>query len=244
MSRLLPALIAVVLSSGCASMPPGEGVEHDPWERYNRSMFRFNEVVDKAITKPIAIGYNKVIPRPVRKSVTNFSANLATPGSAINNFLQGKPAHGFQELARFVVNSTFGIGGLFDVATYGGIERHSEDFGQTTAVWGFPAGPYVVMPFLGPRTLRGAAAAPADTLADPLYYYEVTSVRDKLYVLRLIDLRSRFLSLEEMLTDSKDPYVTMRESYLQNREFQIHDGDPPVEDDEELYDEFLEEEDY
>jgi phospholipid-binding lipoprotein MlaA len=243
-SRLLPAILAVVLASGCASTPPGDGVEHDPWEKHNRRLFRFNEVVDKAITKPIAKGYKKVVPGPVRKSVTNFSANLATPGSALNNFLQGKPAHGFQELGRFVINSTFGIGGLFDVASYGGIEKHSEDFGQTAAVWGVPPGPYVVIPFLGPRTLRGAAAVPLDTLADPLYHYEVTSVRDKVYALRLIDLRSRLLSLEEMLADSQDPYVTMRESYLQNREFQIYDGDPPLEDDDDLYDEFLEDEDY
>jgi phospholipid-binding lipoprotein MlaA len=225
-------------------MPPGEGVEHDPWEKHNRRLFRFNEVVDKAVTKPIARGYNKVVPKPVRKSVTNFSANLATPGSALNNFLQGKPAHGFQELARFVVNSTFGIGGLFDVATYGGIEKHSEDFGQTVAVWGVPAGPYLMFPFLGPRTVRSAATATVDSLADPLYHYDVTSVRDKLYVLRLIDLRSRLLSLEEILAGSKDPYVTVRESYLQNREFEVYDGDPPITDDEDLYDEFLEEEDY
>ena len=244
MSRLLPALAAVVLVSGCTSMPPGEGVEYDPWEKYNRSLYRFNEAVDKAITKPIAKGYNKVVPTPVRKSVTNFSANLGAPGSALNNFLQGKPAHGFQELARFVINSTFGIGGLFDVATYGGIEEHSEDFGQTAAVWGVPAGPYIMVPFLGPRTMRGAVTTPADSLTDPLYYYEVTSVRDKVYVLRLIDLRSRYLSLEDMLADSKDPYITVRESYLQNRKFDIHDGDPPLEDDADLYDEFLEEEDY
>ena len=162
----------------------------------------------------------------------------------LNNFLQGKPRQGLDELVRFLLNSTIGIGGLVDVATISGIEAHPEDFGQTAAVWGIPSGPYVMLPFLGPRTLRGTFTLPLDILADPLYHYDVSSVRDKVYVLRLIHLRSRLLSLEDLLKDSKDPYVTVRESYLQNRDFQIYDGNPPNEEDDEFYDEFLEEEDY
>jgi phospholipid-binding lipoprotein MlaA len=229
---------------GCASAPPEGGVEYDPLERPNRTLFRFNEAIDKVTLKPIARGYKKITPEPIRNGVTNFSRNLATPGSAINNFLQGKPGDGMQELARFVINSTFGIVGIIDVATFGGIEAHREDFGQTAAVWGAPAGPYVVLPFLGPRTMRETLMLPLDILADPLYHYDNSSVRTKLWGLRLIDVRMRLLPLEDLMKDSNDPYVTMRESYLQNREFLIYDGDPPMAEDDDFFDEFLEEEDY
>lgn len=242
MSRQAAILLAGILVSGCASMPPGEGVEYDPWEKTNRKLYRFNEVVDKATLKPVAKAYQKVVPKPVRKGVTNFYRNLSAPRSAINNFLQGKPTYGLQEITRFLFNSTFGIGGLIDVAARAGVESHPEDFGQTAAVWGVPPGPYVMLPILGPRTLRDAVFQPLDIAADPLYHYDVSSVRDPLYVLRLIDLRTRLLSLEKLLQDSKDPYITIRESVLQNREFQVYDGDPPL--DEDMYDEFLDEEDY
>ena len=207
-------------------------------------MYRFNDVLDKATTRPIARGYNAVVPGPVRQGVTNFSRNLLTPGSSLNNFLQGKPRDGLGELLRFVINSTVGIGGLFDVATHSGLEAKTEDFGQTAAVWGVPNGPYVMLPLRGPRTLRDAILMPLDIFADPLYYYDNSSVRDPLYVLRIINLRAQLLSLEDMLDDSEDPYITLRESYLQNREFEIYDGDPPSDDDD-FFDEFFdEEEDY
>ena len=243
MKHLLSILAIAALTGGCASVPEGEGVEHDPWERLNRSIYKFNDVADRAITKPIARGYSAVLPEPVRQCVTNFSRNLLTPLYSFNNFLQGKPKEGTGELFRLAINSTVGIGGLFDVAAMNGIESNPEDFGQTAAVWGVPAGPYVVVPFLGPQTLRDAVLLPLDIQMDPLYHYEVSSVRDRLYVLRLINLRANLLPLEDLLKDSADPYVTMRESFLQNREFAIYDGDPPSDDDE-FFDEFLEDEDY
>ena len=221
-------------------MPEGEGVEYDPWERLNRSVYAFNDVADRAVTKPIARGYTAVLPEPVRQGVTNFSRNLLTPLYSVNNFLQGKPREGVGEVLRLLINSTIGIGGIFDVAAMNGVESHPEDFGQTAAVWGVPAGPYVVIPFLGPQTLRDAVLLPLDLQLDPLYHYEVASVRDRLYVLRLINLRANLLPLDDLLKDSVDPYVTMRESYLQNREFAVYDGDPPSDDDE-FFDEFLEE---
>jgi phospholipid-binding lipoprotein MlaA len=241
--RLLPILAAAVVASGCASVPEGGGVDYDPWERANRSVFRFNEVIDGAITKPVARGYAAVLPEPVRQGVTNFSRNLLTPLSAVNNFLQGKPREGTGELFRLAINSSVGIGGIFDVAAMNGIEANFEDFGQTAAVWGVPAGPFVTLPFLGPQTLRDAVLLPLDLQLDPLYHYEVSSVRDPLYVLRLINLRANLLPLDDLLAESADPYVTLRESFLQNREFAIHDGDPPSDDDE-FFDEFLEDEDY
>ena len=244
MIRSALVAIAALGISGCASVPAEERAEHDPWESLNRGVYGFNDAVDRVTLKPIARGYVKVLPEPVRNSITNFSRNLATPNSALNNFLQGKGADGMSELARFLLNSTFGLAGLIDIGSIAGLERNSEDFGQTAAVWGVPAGPYVVIPFLGPRTLRETFTLPLDILADRLTRYDDASVRTKLWALRLIELRARVLPLEDLLQDSADPYVTVRESYLQNREFEIYDGDPPLADDDEFYDEFLEEEDY
>lgn len=234
--RFSLTLIAVILC-GCAASETR--VEYDPWEPANRGVYRFNDTLDRAILKPVARGYKFVVPTFVRKGVTNFSFNLRTPSSAINNFLQGKPKRGFDDLARFLFNSTMGIGGLIDVASAGGLEQYNEDFGQTFAVWGMPEGPYMVLPLLGPSTLRDAVAAPFNFLADPLLHYDNSSVRDKLYVLRAINLRSRLLAAEKLLEDSKDRYITIRESYLQNRNFVIHDGNPPVDDD--FYDDFCNE---
>lgn len=236
----LAALLALAALSGCASIPDDQRSENDPWETLNRPIFSVNRAVDKVTLRPLAKGYQKILPGPVRKGVTNFSKNLFAPRSAVNNVLQGKPAHGFTELARFVFNSTFGIGGLIDVATIGGIEAHPEDFGQTAAVWGVPSGPYVTLPFLGPATLRDALLLPLDIASDPLYHYDNSSVRDKLYVLRLIDLRARLLKADKFLDDSEDPYITLRESYLQNREYEVYDGSPPEDDD--FFDELLEDE--
>jgi phospholipid-binding lipoprotein MlaA len=174
----------------------------------------------------------------MRKGVTNFSTNLRGPLHIINNFLQGDAGEGASETGRFLVNSTAGVLGLFDVATRMGLERHEEDFGQTLAVWGVPSGPYVIVPFFGPQTLRDALALPLDFLADPLTYYEEDRVRYALWAVRVIDLRARLLGIEPFLEDSFDRYLAVRESYLQNREFEIYDGNPP--EDEDFYDDFLE----
>ena len=237
---LIMALVMVLSLSGCASLPAGQRAASDPWEAMNRPLFRVNVGADSVITRPLAKGYRAIMPGPVRTGVSNFARNLTTPRSAINNFLQGKPANGFSEIARFLFNSTLGLAGIFDVATAGGMEEYREDFGQTAAVWGVPDGPYVMLPILGPQTLRDALLIPLDILADPMYYYDDRSVRNWLYVLRLIDLRYRLLSADKFLDDSPDPYVTLRESYLQNRQYEIYDGDPPLDDD--FLDEFLEEE--
>lgn len=233
-TKPLAALAVAALVAGCASS--ASRVEHDPWEPLNRGIYQFNDFGDRVLIKPIAKGYKKVVPSFMRRGVSNFYDNLATPSSALNNFLQGKPKRGIDDVVRFVFNSTLGIGGLFDLASASGIEEYDEDFGQTFAVWGVPSGPYVVLPFMGPSTLRDAFGRPLDTLADPLYHHEEKNVRDKLYILRAIDLRHRLLAAEGLLEDSQDPYITLRESYLQNRNYVIHDGDPPVDDD--FYDDF------
>ena len=244
MSRIAAVLLVILCASGCATVPAGDPVDYDPWEKMNRSLYQFNDAVDSVTLKPIAKGYKKVLPEPIRDGITNFGRNLGAPRNSINNFLQGKPARGFSEIARFVVNSTVGIGGLIDVATASGVESYPEGFGQTAAVWGVPSGPYIMVPFLGPQTLRSLVLLPANIEFDLLHHVDSSSVRDRLWVLRTIDLRHRVLSLEDLMQDSKDPYVTLRESYLQNRRFEIYDGDPPVEGEDEFYDEFLEDEDY
>ena len=237
--RLASTVVLALLLGACTSVPVDQRTEADPWESMNRSLLTANFAVDKATTGPLARGYRKVFPAPIRKGVSNFFRNLTTPRSVINNFLQGKPARGFSEFGRFLFNSTIGIGGLIDVAAIGGMEEYPEDFGQTAAVWGIPDGPFIILPILGPQTLRDAIMMPLDIIAYPLYPYDNSSVRDKLYILRLIDLRYRLLITDDFLEDSKDPYVTIRESYLQNREYEIYDGNPP--EDEDFYD-FLEEE--
>jgi len=238
-TALFSQLLLLAALSGCANVPPEQRVASDPWEPLNRTIFGVNTVVDNVTLKPLAKGYEAVLPSPIRTGIRNFYNNLMTPQSAVNNFLQGKPGDGFTELARFAFNSTVGIGGLMDVATSGGLEAKTEDIDQTAAVWGVPAGPYVTLPFLGPHTLRGAILRPLG-VSFLLYSYDNTSVRDKLQVLRLIDLRSRILAAEKFIDDSKDRYITVRESYLQNREFQIYDGNPP--EDDEFFDEFFDDE--
>ena len=244
-------IVLAFAASGCASSPAAGGddgdnpvrAEYDPLEPLNRSLYAINDAVDRYTLKPIARGYKAVVPAFARRGVTNFSQNLTTPRSAINNFLQGKPGPGFTDLGRFLLNSTFGLAGLVDIASEEGIPVYDEDFGQTLAVWGLPEGPYLFIPILGPNTLLDAVSIPIDILSDPLYHYDDSSVRDKLYVLRAIDLRMRLLTAEGLLEDSKDPYLTLRESYLQNRRFQVYDGNPPGSDEEEdLFDEFFEEE--
>jgi len=238
MSAARTVVVSVLLSAlaGCATNENAARSEADPWEPLNRGIYAFNDVPDRYLLKPVAKGYKKVLPNFMRRGIGNFFDNLTTPRSAVNNFLQGKPYRGFSDFTRFILNSTIGIGGLVDVASAGGFEVYDEDFGQTFAVWGVPDGPYVVIPFLGPSTLRDGVLYPLDWLSNPLSHYDDSSIRDKLIVLRLIELRARLLTAERLIEDSPDPYITIRESYLQNREYQVYDGNPPI--DEDFYDDF------
>ena len=236
-------LIAALLAGGCATQPAApkeERSEADPWEPLNRQIHGFNTGFDKVTFKPLAKGYQKIIPQFLRTGFRNFSSNLRTPLNVINSFLQGKVRNGFSETGRFLANSTIGLLGVIDVGTDMGLEKHNEDFGQTFAKWGIPDGPYVIVPFLGPRTLRDALAIPLNVYGDLLIWYDNASVRDKLYVLRLIDVREKLFAAESLLEGSQDRYLSIREAYLQNRLYLIYDGDPPVDDD--FYEDFLEDE--
>jgi phospholipid-binding lipoprotein MlaA len=240
-SFYLTALLALV--SACASnpaAPPDQRSPADPWEPLNRQVHGFNSGLDRVTLKPVAKGYQAAVPQLIRTGIGNFSANLRTPLNIINHLLQGKVKDSLSETGRLLANSTFGLLGLVDVASDMGLERKNEDFGQTLAVWGVPAGPYVVVPFLGPGTLRDSLAMPLNILADPLFHYDNASIRDKVYVVRLIDIRESFLSAESLLEGSNDRYIALREAYLQNRRYVIYDGMPPEDDD--FYEEFMDEE--
>jgi phospholipid-binding lipoprotein MlaA len=238
--RLLLPAVACSLLAACATSgnvaPPDDRDPADPWEPMNRNIDAFNKTVDDVTLKPVARVYKKVLPSIARRGVSNFYDNLSTPLTALNNFLQGKGRAGASDIGRFLMNSSVGLLGILDVGTEFGLEQHDEDFGQTLAVWGVGDGPYLVIPFLGPSTLRDAFALPLDLLGDPLYHYRNTSVRDKLVVLEVVDLRARLLNAERLLADSSDRYVTIRESYLQNRNYEVYDGNPPVDDS--FYDDF------
>ena len=253
-SRSLALLLLMVAGflTGCASHDLQDEnstyVEYDPLEPLNRKVHSFNMALDRAALRPLARGYRKVLPTPVRRSITNFFSNLTTPRSALNNFLQGKPGRGFNELGRFLFNSTLGVAGLFDIAGASGMERYDENFAETLSVWRVPSGPYLVLPFFGPTMTSDAFALPVDYYTDVWTHYDNTSVRDKVWVLRMIEVRYRLLGADAILEESQDPYVTVREAYRQNRTFRIYDGNPPNDEEEEYYDddmfdEFFEDED-
>jgi len=233
---LLPLLI--LLTSGCASVstPPPP---NDPFERYNRTMYRFNDTLDRAVLKPVAKGYQKVVPQPVDDSVTNFFSNLDDVVVTLNDLLQGKARQAGSDLSRLVWNSTVGIGGLFDVASHLGLPKHNEDFGQTLGKWGVGPGPYLVLPFFGPSTVRDTAALPVDWESDPLYHYYDVDANGywKLKTLYYVDKRADLLRASRILEQAAlDEYVFMREAYLQRRQNLVYDGNPP-QPDFELFDE-------
>ena len=218
--------VAMLVLSGCASTPRNPD---DPLERYNRAMFSFNDGVDRALVRPAAQVYETVTPRFVRTGVGNFFGNIADVWIGLNNMLQGKVGDGMSDWMRFMVNSTFGIFGLFDVASEMGLPKNDEDFGQTLAVWGVGEGPYVVLPLLGPRTLRDAAALPVDMKGDPVASLDHGQTRAAFAVLRVVHGRAKLLPLDATLEDALDKYAFVRDSYLQRRRFLVHDGNPPLE---------------
>lgn len=236
---VLLGCLAVLALSGCAQMPSTPREDRsptDPWEPLNRQIHGFNYGLDKVTLKPVAKAYEFIFPNWMRLGVTNFSRNLRAPLHVVNHLLQGKGGDALSETGRFVVNSTFGLGGLLDIGTDMGIERKPEDFGQTFAKWGVPNGPFVVVPILGPFWLRDAIAIPLNLFVDPLWHYDNAPVRDRLYVLRLIDIRQRVFAAEKLLEGTTDHYLSVREAYVQNRRFLIFDGDLPVDDD--MYEDF------
>lgn len=212
--------------AGCASVAR----EHpaDPFESFNRSVFRFNEKVDEAVLRPVATAYRDALPGPVRTGVNNFFANLGDVWNFANSVLQLRLQASADNFMRFNVNTLFGLGGLLDIATEAGIERHNEDFGQTLGRWGVDSGPYVVLPLLGPSTIRDTAALPIDGYGDALGHLERIRVRNSLIALRVIDDRARLLRVSQLIDDAAlDSYSFTRDAYLQKRRNDVFDGEPP-----------------
>ncbi|MEI2457309.1 MULTISPECIES: MlaA family lipoprotein [Lysobacter] len=194
---------------------------YDPWERYNRKMHRFNMAVDRGIARPLARAYSKVVPRPIRLGVSNFFNNLGQPVSALNALLQGKPKQAAQSLGRFALNTTLGIGGIFDPASDAKLPNRSEDFGQTLGVWGWKRSRYVELPFFGPRTVRDSFGALADAPLSPLRQVERDRIRIPLQGLQLVDVRAQLLPLDSLRDGAEDEYALVRDSWMQRRDYQI-----------------------
>tara|TARA_R110002049_G_scaffold297631_1_gene486904 strand:- start:267 stop:1106 length:840 start_codon:yes stop_codon:yes gene_type:complete len=224
-SKGLPLLLVALLASGgCASTQTAENTNpDDPWEGFNRKVFAFNDVLDRYALKPVARGYRTITPDPVETGVGNFFSNLGEIRTALNSVLQGKPANAGLATSRFLINSTVGIGGLLDYATLMEITADKEDFGQTLAVWGWDDSRYLVLPFLGPSTLRDTTGLPADIAAYPVTYVEDDTVRISLTALNLIDTRAGLLDQEELIRG--DRYRFIRDAYLQSRQFEVTDGE-------------------
>jgi phospholipid-binding lipoprotein MlaA len=194
---------------------------NDPLEDLNRKTYEFNEKLDSTILKPTAELYSKFPPK-VKQGVTNFFNNLEEIDTSVNQLLQGKPKKSLNDLTRFVINSTIGIGGLFDVASKMGLERHEEDFGQTLAVWGVPEGPYIMLPFLGPSTLRDTASRPVSSFLSVTFHMTDTDVNIALKSVDALETRERLLDVESLM--SGDKYSFVRDAYMQSMEYEIKDG--------------------
>jgi phospholipid-binding lipoprotein MlaA len=229
----LAALIALAaLLGGCATTDGRD--PRDPWEGLNRKTFAFNDSLDRALLKPAAQGYMKVTTPFVRARVSNFFGNLYDIETGLNDFLQGKPREGINDFGRIVVNTTFGVLGMWDVASTLGVEKRNEDFGQTLGWWGVPSGPYFVIPLLGPSSARDAPAR----VVDPSWKYRAWVDNDSVYwgfwVLDKIRSRADLLKAESILDQAAlDRYTFLRDAWLQRRQNQVYDGKPPLEKDDE-----------
>lgn len=214
---------SLVLASGCATVERPN--LDDPFESFNRSVFQFNEVVDRTVLRPVATTYEDVVPGLVRRGVRNFFNNLRDAWSFVNNTLQLKPAEASDSILRFGVNSVMGLGGLLDVAGEMHIPRNTEDFGQTIGYWGVPPGPYLVLPLLGPSTVRDTAALPVDYLGDPLFYADPSGLRYSLAALRIVDTRANLLRTTQLLSEvALDKYSFVRDAHLQFRRAAVGTG--------------------
>lgn len=226
----LSLLTALVGLGGCATTGASPG---DPLEGYNRAMFGFNDGVDKAIIKPLASGYKAVMPEFARTGVTNFFANLGDLWIGVNNILQGKVGAGVSDFGRFAMNTTIGVLGLFDVASNAGLEKHNEDFGQTLGRWGVGSGAYVVLPILGPSSVRdGLSRLVIDWHGDPVWYVGNIPTRNELVGVRVVDDRANLLDVSRLTEEAAlDHYAYVRDAFLQRRRSLIYDGDAPPEPD-------------
>jgi phospholipid-binding lipoprotein MlaA len=231
--NLLPRRISLMLMGcvllmlqGCATVSNPDA--RDPWESMNRSVYKFNDALDNVAIKPAAKAYAAVLPSPVRTGIHNFLGNIGDVWSMANSALQLKGQATAETFMRITVNTFLGLGGVLDVATEMRLEKRKEDFGQTLGYWGVKPGPYIVLPLLGPSTLRDTVALPLDMKGDASQQFSDEATRNALTVTRVVDLRSRLLqTVDVLMAASLDPYTFVRDGYLQKRQNDIYDGNPP-----------------
>lgn len=217
--RVGMAIVAFALV-GCSTT----GNPRDPLEGFNRAMFNFNDALDQAALKPAAIAYQSTLPSFVQTGIGNFFGNIGDLWTSVNNLLQGKLADGLSDFMRVALNSSFGLGGVLDIASEAGMPKHKEDFGQTLGKWGFASGPYVVLPLLGSSTMRDTLALPVDTWGDLWYHKDPVRWRNVGTVVRLVDRRAAVLDVSNLIEEAAlDRYEFVRDAYLQRRESKVYD---------------------
>jgi phospholipid-binding lipoprotein MlaA len=221
--RVSALSLAVMTLLGCAAAPAQKD-PRDPWERMNRTTYKFNDKVDRAILRPVAHGYKKVTPSFVRTGISNFLDNLNYPIVIVNDLLQAKFMTAGRDTGRLLMNTTLGIGGLLDPASTAGLQKNSNDFGLTLGTWGAGKGPYFVIPFLGPSDVRDGLGRIPDSFASPQNYIGGKWVHYGLWTISLVDVRYRLISVEPALDSAYDPYLFMKNAYLQRRDYQLSGG--------------------
>ena len=220
------AALVLLLVQGCASVKSAD--VRDPWEPMNRNIYNFNDAVDTVAVKPATQIYVNVVPSFVRTGLHNVVSNLGDVWSMANSAMQLKLQHTAESFMRVSVNTVFGLGGLLDIASEMGIERHKEDFGQTLGYWGVKPGPYVVLPLLGPSTLRDSLSFPVDYQGDATRQFSDRATRNSLTAVRTVDMRANLLKTVDTVKEaSLDPYSFVRDAFLQKTENDVHDGNPP-----------------
>ena len=230
LARVTLAVIVIGALSACVTLPPNSPRSpQDPWESWNRGVYRINDKVDRAVAKPVAKAYVRVVPQPVRTGVSNFFGNIDTPMVMVNDALQGKFRAAGNDLGRFLLNTTVGLGGILDPATSAGLNRNYEDFGLTLGHWGVHPGPFLELPILGPSDLRDGPTRVVDAYLKPTAYIKNLYIRYGLYLPYVVDLRASLLPLEETLKNTFDPYAFIRDAYLARRAYLVSDGKAPDE---------------
>lgn len=221
MLRIAPLSLCALILVGCATVPPSERNPRDPWQRMNRGVFKFNDAFDRAIATPVARTYVRVLPQTVRGGVTNFFNNATYPDVIVNALLQGQLKPFARDTGRFVVNTTIGIAGIFDPASRIGLALEDRDFGQTFGKWGFPSGPFLVLPFLGPSDIRDGLGRAADAYAEPWAYIQNPYWDYGTLLIYEVKVRADILPLTDMANKTFDPYAFERNAYLQARDFMV-----------------------
>lgn len=228
MLKITIIILSVSLLNACAI----SSNKDDPWENWNRGVYKFNKAVDK-VAKPIAKGYKFVTPDVVESGISNIFDNLGDIPNMLNNLFQGNFLDSLSDLGRFAINSTVGLAGIWDPASKMGLEKHDEDFGQTLGAWGVAPGPYVMLPFLGPSTFRDTIAIPADSEMDLINQIDHIRTRNQIKFLQLVERRADLLTFEQQLKDAIDEYAFIRDVYLQNRQFKVLNGEIPFDEEDE-----------